>query len=37
MRVFLSDVMFDKETSGTGKKVTIPFGKNDCTVFRKVM
>ena len=37
MRIFLSDVMFDKETSGTGKKVTIPFGKNDCTVFRKVM
>ena len=37
MRVFLSDVLFDKETSGSGKKVTIPFGKNDCTVFRKVM
>ena len=37
MRIFLSDVMFDKETSGTGKKITIPFGKNDCTVFRKVM
>ena len=37
MRIFLSDVMFDKESSGTGKKVTIPFGKNDCTVFRKVM
>jgi len=37
MRLFLSDVMFDKESSGTGKKVTIPFGKNDCTVFRKIM
>lgn len=37
MRVFLSDVLFDKETSGSGKKVTIPFGKNHCTVFRKVM
>ena len=37
MRIFLSDVLFDKETSGAGKKVTIPFGKNDCTVFRKVM
>ena len=37
MRIFLSDVMFDKESSGTGKKVTIPFGKNDCTVFRKIM
>ena len=37
MRIFLSDVLFDKETSGSGKKVTIPFGKNDCTVFRKVM
>lgn len=37
MRVFPSDVLFDKETSGSGKKVTIPFGKNDRTVFRKVM
>ena len=37
MRIFLSDVLFDKETSGSGKKVSIPFGKNDCTVFRKVM
>lgn len=36
MRVFLSDVMFDKETSG-GKNVVIPFGKGDCTVFRKIM
>lgn len=37
MRIFLSDVLFDKEISGSGKKVSIPFGKNDCTVFRKVM
>lgn len=37
MRIFLSDVMFSKETTGSGKKVTIPFGKNDCTVFRKIM
>lgn len=37
MRIFLIDVMLDKETSGTGKKITVPFGKNDCTVFRKVM
>ena len=37
MRIFLSDVMFDKETTGRGKRVSIPFGKNDCTVFRKVM
>ena len=36
MRVFLSDVMFDRETDGN-KSVTIPFGKQDCTVFRKVM
>ena len=37
MRIFLSDVLFDKDTDGSGKKVTIPFGKNDCTIFRKVM
>ena len=37
MRVFLSDVLFDKESSGNGKRVSIPFGKQDCTVFRKVM
>jgi A118 family predicted phage portal protein len=37
MRVFLSDVMFDRERDGTGKSVPIPFGKGDCTVFRKVM
>lgn len=36
MRVFLSDVLFDRETDGN-KNVTIPFGKQDCTVFRKVM
>ncbi len=36
MRVFLSDVLFDRETDGN-KSVTIPFGKQDCTVFRKVM
>lgn len=37
MRVFLSDVMFDQETTSSGKRVPIPFGKGDCTVFRKVM
>ena len=37
MRIFLSDVMFDKETTSGGKKVTIPFGKDDCTIFRKIM
>ena len=37
MRVFLSDVLFDKESGGNGKRVSIPFGKQDCTVFRKVM
>ncbi|MBQ9316375.1 MAG: hypothetical protein IJ203_06080 [Atopobiaceae bacterium] len=36
MHVFLSDVLFDRETDGN-KNVTIPFGKQDCTVFRKVM
>lgn len=37
MRVFLSDVMFDVEREGTGGRVSIPFGRKDCTVFRKVM
>ena len=37
MRVFLSDVMFDREKNEDGKSVPIPFGKGDCTVFRKVM
>ena len=37
MRVFLSDVMFDAERDGKGGRVSIPFGKADCTVFRKVM
>lgn len=36
MRVFLSDVLFDREQDGN-KNVTIPFGKQDCTVFRMVM
>lgn len=36
MRVFLSDVMFDHDRDG-GKNTPIPFGKGDCTVFRKVM
>lgn len=36
MRVFLSDVLFGRSTDGN-KTVTIPFGKQDCTVFRKVM
>lgn len=37
MRVFLSDVMFDQERTADGKRAPIPFGKGDCTVFRKVM
>ena len=37
MRVFLSDVMFDSEKDEKGRRVPIPFGKGDCTVFRKVM
>lgn len=36
MRVFLSDSLFDRERSGD-KTASIPFGKADCTVFRKVM
>lgn len=36
MRVFLSDVLFDREKTGD-KAISIPFGKRDCTVFRKVM
>lgn len=37
MRIFLSDVLFDKESDGKGKRISIPFGKQDCTVFRKIM
>lgn len=37
MRVFLSDVMFDQERTKDGRRIPIPFGKGDCTVFRKVM
>lgn len=37
MCVFLSDVMFDQERTKDGKRIPIPFGKGDCTVFRKVM
>lgn len=37
MRVFLSDVMFDAERDEKGRRVPIPFGKGDCTVFHKVM
>ena len=37
MRVFLSDVMFDTERDGKGGRVSIPFGKADCTVSRKVV
>lgn len=36
MRVFLSDVLFDREKTGD-KAISIPFGKQDCTVFRKLM
>ena len=37
MCVFLSDVLFDQESDGKGRKVSIPFGRQDCPVFRKVM
>ena len=36
MRVFLSDVLFDREKTGD-KTIPIPFGKQNCTVFRKGM
>ncbi|MDN0056573.1 hypothetical protein [Collinsella ihumii] len=35
MRVFLSDVLFDIDEE-RGRRVAIPFGRSDCTVFRKV-
>lgn len=35
MRVFLEDVMFDVGRDGKGGRVSIPFGKADCTMFRK--
>lgn len=37
MRVFLSDVMFDQQKDSSGRRIPIPSGKGDCTVFRKVM
>ncbi len=37
MRVFLSDVIFDQAKDAGGRRIPIPFGKGDCTVFRKVM
>lgn len=37
MRVFLSDVMFDVERNGKGGCMSFPFGRQDCTVFRKGM
>ena len=36
MRVFLSDVLFGKERDGK-KRVSIPFGKQECAVYSKVM
>lgn len=36
IRVFLSDVLFGREKTGD-KTISIPFGRQDCTVFRKVM
>ena len=37
MRVFLNDIMFDQEKTGDGKRIPIPSGKGDYTVFRKVI
>ncbi len=37
MMVFLSDMMFDQERTAAGRRMPTPFGKGDCTVFRKVM
>ena len=31
VRVFLSDVMFDVERDGKDGRVSIPFGRQDCT------
>jgi hypothetical protein len=36
MRAFLSDVLFNREETGD-KAVSIPFGKQNCMVFRKAM
>lgn len=36
MRIFVADVLVDQQCDGD-KRVAIPFGKHDCTVFRKVM
>jgi len=36
MCALLSDVLFDREKSGD-KAISVPFDKQDCTVFRKVM
>lgn len=36
MRIFLSDTMFDRDMTDKNRP-PIPFGKNDCTIFRKVM
>ena len=35
MRIFLSDMMFEVEDRD-GKPTAIPFGKDDCTVYRRV-
>lgn len=37
VRSFLSDVMFDQEKDGRGRKVSVLLGWQDCTVFRKVI
>lgn len=36
LRIFLSDVIFDQDKSDKGT-ISIPFGKNDCTVFRTMI
>ena len=35
MRIFLSDMMFEVSGEG-GERQAIPFGKHDCTVYRKI-
>ncbi len=37
MRVFLSDVMLEQAKDASGRRIPIPSGKGDCTVFRKAM
>lgn len=37
MCVFFSDVTFGKEQDSKGRRISTPFGRGDCAVFREVM